>query len=451
MSELVLDVRLDGFDEPIGVLIRDDHARLAFVYYREYLLGAAPIPLSLSLPLSEEPYADAVCRAFFGNLLQERNDTLQHLMDRQGIARDDIASLLLHLGKDCPGAVSVLAQGSPAAKIPGNFQTDYAPLEIADVEQIVTALHEKEPLPAQMDDPSPIAGVQSKIAIAVLPSGKFALPIRNSGAPTTHILKVSSKRRRNETRLEAIAMALSVEFGVDTASSRNIELAGINCLLVERYDRLIDESGHVVRLHQEDFAQALGLPYSMKYERNGRANSKFDAKAIAAVINASANPARMRLQIITATVFDMLIGNVDAHAKNFSLLNRPDGTAVFSPRYDLVPTAMFEEFTDEFAYSIGAARHLAELTADDFDQFLQTLGIGNRSAQKRLRNQTTTAIAQFLASRIGLISDYGHNSLADLIASNIRHVCHAFDLDIPAPAQNRDMFAMRAGGWLLPS
>jgi serine/threonine-protein kinase HipA len=124
---------------------------MSFQYHHDYITNSAPINLSLSMPLREEPYTDEPCRAFFGNLLQERDDTMQRVMDREGIERDDIAGLLLHLGKDCPGAISVVAHRSPPAKVPGNFETDYEPLDDEAIERIVKALHEREPLP---DDPA---------------------------------------------------------------------------------------------------------------------------------------------------------------------------------------------------------------------------------------------------------------------------------------------------------
>ena len=107
----------------------------------------------------------------------------------------------------------------------------------------------------------------------------------------------------------------------------------------------------------------------MKYERNGREGAKFDARTIASIINASATPAVMREQIITATQFDLLIGNVDAHAKNFSLIHHRNGRVKFAPRYDLVPISLFDEFTDELAYHLGNATTFKEVTAANFDLF----------------------------------------------------------------------------------
>ncbi|TIL55465.1 MAG: type II toxin-antitoxin system HipA family toxin, partial [Mesorhizobium sp.] len=125
--------------------------------------------LSLSLPLAEEPYNDVITRAFFDNLLQERDGVLTDVMAREGIARDDIAGLLYHLGKDCAGALSVLPSGSPPTKVPGNYERDYLPIPPDRMIAIVKALNERKRLPDGTEDPSPLAGVQSKIALTVLP------------------------------------------------------------------------------------------------------------------------------------------------------------------------------------------------------------------------------------------------------------------------------------------
>jgi serine/threonine-protein kinase HipA len=451
MSELTLDVRLDGYDKPIGLLLRDEYGILSFYYHPEYLAARAPINLSLSMPLVGALFGDAACRAFFGNLLQERDDTIQRLMDKERIERDDIASLLLHLGKDCPGAISVLAHGAPPAKVPGNFASDYTPLSDGEIDRIVTALHEREPLPDEINDPSPIAGVQSKIALTLLPDQRLAQPLKDSGAPTTHILKVSNKNRPNETKLEAIAMQLSRSVGITTADAINLEIAGNNTLFVTRYDRALDQNGQIIRLHQEDFAQALGLPHTMKYQRDGRQDLRFDTRAISKIINASAVPAIMREQFITATVFDLMIGNVDAHAKNFSIIHHQNGSVEFAPRYDLVPTRMFEKFTEEFAYNIGAAKTFDELTAENFDKFLGELGIESKAAAKRLRNQITQTMGHKLAGHLEAVTNLGQKKFADLIASNIRHLFREFGLTTPDAAASRDTFSNRGGGWQLPS
>ena len=93
MAEFLLDVRLDGFSEPAGVLVRDANGALAFRYTPGHLRAQNPQPLSISLPLNDELFGDVVVRGFFDNLLQERDGALADVMAREGLARDDIAEI----------------------------------------------------------------------------------------------------------------------------------------------------------------------------------------------------------------------------------------------------------------------------------------------------------------------------------------------------------------------
>ena len=122
-----------------------------------YVSTPEAISLSLALPLTREPFEEAVTRPFFDNLLQERDGALFDIMAREGIARDDIAGLLVHLGKDCAGALSVLPAGSPPTKVPGDYERDYQRVADDRLIAIVEALHKRRRLPPGTDDPSPLA------------------------------------------------------------------------------------------------------------------------------------------------------------------------------------------------------------------------------------------------------------------------------------------------------
>lgn len=449
MEALALDVRLDSAQDPVGVLVRDQRGGLAFAYDEAYVSQPGAISLSLSLPLTREPFEEAVARPFFDNLLQERDGALSDIMAREGVARDDIAGLLFHLGKDCAGALSVLPAGSPPTKVPGDYENDYQRIEDDRLIAIVDSLHKRRRLPAGTDDPSPLAGMQSKIALTLLPDGSLAEPIPGSGAPTTHILKVPDQEHIRDASLEYEAMQLSHAAGFSTADVSLIPLAGIEVLLVTRFDRALDRDGRVVRIHQEDFAQALGLPSALKYERRGAPGRRFDVDAVRRILDATEDPAGEREFFIQATLFDLLVGNVDAHAKNFALLHEPGGRIRTAPRYDILPTRLDDTLTDELAYKIGEATTLDEISGDDFDFFLKTIGILSAAARQRLSKKYATDIANKLAEHLDRLGRSGQKPFADLIASNMRMLLGALDIDVPGPARDRDAYIGRAGGWLL--
>ncbi len=444
-----LDVRLDGFADPIASLSKDENSALSFAYATSYLDNQAAYPLSLSLPLTESAYEDARARPFFENLLQERDDTLRQLLDREGLNRDDVAGILYHLGKDCSGALSVLPEGSPPVKVPGDYAKDYLAIESDRLDEIVRSLHQRERLPDGTADPSPLAGVQSKIALTLLPDGAFAEPRPGSGAPTTHILKVPDRAHLEDPKLESEALNLSRLLRFETTDAAVLNFGGIEALVITRFDRSLSDDGKVIRVHQEDFAQALGLPASLKYERNGRPGRRFDAAGIARILDATVDPASEKRTFIANTLFDLMIGNVDGHAKNFGLLYEGSGRVRVTPRYDVMPTRIDPSFTDELAYSIGNATTLDDISSDDFDLFLNALGIASKPAQRRLRSGLSSEIAAELASELKRLDQAGMKRFADLIANNISVLLSAFDLKLPAGVAERDAYVERGGGWLI--
>lgn len=448
MADLRLDVRLDGFEDPSGMLTRDENGALTFVYTAQHLSLAGAMPVSLALPLTDEPYQEPKARAFFRNLLQEQDRALEHIRARENIAADDVAGLLLHLGKDCPGALSVVAEGADPVKVPGDFETDYEPISDQKLSEILTSLKERGRLPANTNDPSPLAGVQSKVALTLLPDETFASPKANSGAPTTHILKVQGENRYTAPKLEGATLNLAKACGLTTVEARVKAIGELDVLVVSRFDRFIGEDGKIYRVHQEDFAQALGLPPELKYERNANSRDRrFDLTAIRSVLDATRNPAKARDTFIALTLFDLLTGNVDGHAKNHAILHLGAGHIELAPRYDLNPTGLDDDLTDELAYNIGSARSLAEITAADLAVFLQALGVQSMRAQNRVLKRHLEVISATLARSLEPLTQNGMKNFADLIAQNMRQLLPVAGLDVPEQAANRDAFIVRAGGW----
>jgi serine/threonine-protein kinase HipA len=197
-------------------------------------------------------------RAFFDNLLQE-NASLEDVMARHGVDRSDIAGLLFHLGRDCPGAISCVPAGEGPGKSPGRFDEDYEFLPDAELARVMRSLRDNRRLPAETRDPSPLAGIQGKIAITRLPDGRFALPRHGSGVPTTHIIKLPRRGEESlvdqEDRLMRLARELEM---IEVADVGPLEIEDVRGLLITRFDRRIEDD-LIRRIHQEDFCQALGL------------------------------------------------------------------------------------------------------------------------------------------------------------------------------------------------
>lgn len=124
---------------------------------------------------------------------------------------------------------------------------------------------------------------------------------------------------------------------------------------------------------------------------------------------------------------------MDGHAKNFALLHEPSGRLRTAPRYDILPTRLHHTLIDELAYKIGEATTLDAITRDDFDVFLKIIGIPSAGARQRLTKRYAMEIASKLAEHRDRLGKDGQKPLADRIASNMRTLLGALDIEVPLP------------------
>ena len=127
------------------------------------------------------------------------------------------------------------------------------------------------------------------------------------------------------------------------AEARIHQGGGRRFLLVTRYDRQTDAHGNTTRLHQEDFCQALGVAPEMKYQNEGGPDLKACFDLLRHVTRPSAPQV---LRLLDCVAFNVLLGNHDAHAKNFSLLYAPpsyQSSPALAPLYDVLSTAVYPD------------------------------------------------------------------------------------------------------------
>lgn len=440
-----LDVYLADLPAPVGTLEALDNGSTRFQYDPSYAGQARATPLSLSLAVRTEAYGDVATRAFFENLLPE-NDQMRRLMELHGIDRGDFVALLEHLGADCPGALSCVPKGNGPVKNPGVLATDYTVLDAADVSEFVRRMANGEPLPDDVRDPSPVAGYQQKMALARLPDGVFALPRPGTGAPTTHILKVPRLAEGRDAELERAAAVLARQAGLFVVIPEVIKFGDHPALLSQRYDRRVAD-GVVSRLHQEDFAQALGLPARLKYERNGGDQRSFNAVAIHALLQRTAVPALAIREFLKLTLFNACVGNADNHAKNHSLLYSGGPAPRLAPAYDLLPTRLNPNLVAEMGFRIGTATTAEAIVALDMAILLRTFGLGDRAALRLSGND----FADLMIALDAAAADRNivPKDLDDLIGANLESLSAACGLELPLRV--RDHFQLAGGGWLAGS
>ena len=438
----VLDVYIEAAAQPIGKLVSGPDGEMSFQYVADDL----PHPISASLPVRDAPYGDVVTRGFFSNLLFE-NEMRDQVMQRHSLSERDIVGLLFHLGTDCPGSISCVPQGHGPGKRPGVLSTDYDPLggspRITDdlsgiteplavageLARIMASLRDSRRLPSDTNDPSPLAGVQGKIALTRLADGRLALPKPGSGAPTTHILKVPRADHMESVQKEHLATRVMSMIQTHPVAQTCVLGEGpLQGLLVARFDRRLDGE-HVQRIHQEDFCQALGLGERLKYERNGLPPRAFSAEAIGRLLAQTRVPGKARIAFFEITIGNILLGNSDNHAKNHALLytsQRP----VLAPAYDIHPV-LLENVTHEMSFRIGAVRMADDVTSADLNQFLQS--IGARGFSRPQMRRCAEMVEAALAAATDMPRPAGKR-LADVIHQQAHHLSMNAGLGIDVPA-----------------
>jgi len=371
-----LHVRL--FDRHVGELDISGEVRAPedwrFTYAPAYLAAAQPVALSASLPLRGEPFVGAVARNWFGNLLPE-GLVREAIAARLRIPPRDDFELLAAIGGECAGAVSLVP---PDAVAP---EAEQVALEL-DSALATQGDESGEASLALIGTPRrlSLAGAQDKIAVVLGADGSIRLPA--IGEITTHILKPDSLRLRGLRDFEAFGLALARAVGLPVASSSIVTVAGHKALLIERYDRQVGADGGLARLHQEDFCQALGYPGELKYEAGGGPSL---AQCANLVRQLRLGPPAVQA-LLDWVVFNAVIGNADAHAKNLALLCGMDGRRRVAPFYDLVPTiALPERLVDRRpALAIGDAARIDAVGAGDWRQFAEQAGYAARFVQRRV-------------------------------------------------------------------
>ena len=390
-------------DAIVGALTADRNGAMRFAYDGGWLADPAAPALSISLPKRPEPFPPRQCRPFFEGLLPEgaQRDAVASAL---GVSRANEFSLLERLGGEVAGALALW----PAGETPPRFEPAGPASALADDELAVllASLDTRPLLAGTRGLRLSLAGAQSKLPV-ILVAGRIGLPV--PGQPTTHILKPPIALFPATTENEAFAMRLAARLGLDAAPVEPYSAAGRACLLVTRYDRRQEPDGAVRRLHQEDFCQALGVVADRKYAADGGPGFR---QCFELVRRACSRPAVEVLKLLDAAIVQVLLGNADAHGKNYSLLHR-NGCVELAPLYDLLSTVAWPDLSPRFAMRIARRATLEELRRGDWDRFANGNGLGAPFVRRRVRELADLALARAPAVAAELAHpDLDENTLA---------------------------------------
>ena len=399
------------YDSQIVGLITTTETGPSFTYDASWAEIPNAFPVSLSMPIRSTTYDAGVLVPWLSNLLPE-GDALHSMGLNIGASIGDVLSFIEKVGRDTAGALSF---GQPSEV----YRPSYRPIPDADtLEQIINELPARPFLVGDEGVAMSLAGAQQKLPV-LYEAGRFSIPL--NGAPSTHILKPDNSKLFGSVQNEALCMILARRLGFAVAEATTGVAGQRSYLLVTRYDR-VQHQGRWYRLHQEDFCQALGRPPGAKYERNGsgvKGIALQDLFGIAArYCGASDN-----LRLLRAVILNVLLTNVDSHAKNYSLLFAGQQVSL-APLYDLMCGSAWGGITQNMAQSIGGQLRGSHVAGKNWSRMARTCGLseaGVRKAVKSLARGVSAEIGKAV-TEVQAMPAGGHPMLS-LFAEEIMRRC----------------------------
>jgi serine/threonine-protein kinase HipA len=361
----------------VGKLNIDKAMRMSFIYNDVYMEQKGP-SISLTIPLSVKQHEDSAVFPFIENLLPEGE--IRSLIQRQNkIEAGNFSRFIELLGGDVAGALSIQLEGNTP-----KFEDTIVDSELSyeGLSQLLLDIQDRpfnvSSQKGEVGNRLSLAGAQNKLPV-IRKGGKT---FETKDAPSTHIIKPARKDDRFKSLVynEYICMKAAKLASINTAEVSLLEVNDASgnesdALLIERYDRVRTNQSNTTkevtqRLQQEDLCQLCSIPSTMKYEVSGGPGFK---ELFSKINQFSLVPVKDDIEVFKRLIFSLVIGNYDAHAKNFSFLVSADGAISLSPAYDLVCTALYEDSDTTFAMLIGEAKDLESLNEGVFKQLFNII------------------------------------------------------------------------------
>jgi serine/threonine-protein kinase HipA len=397
----------------IGTLSLTEKRAFVFQYTDEWLDDPKALPLSIRLPLQKEPFPDEACRIFFANLLPE--GAVRSLIARKfGLSESNDFMLLRAIGGECAGAISLLPEGKEPPS-----GGDYIPLSHSELDGMIEHMAQTPLLVSKTEQRLSLAGAQQKLPV-FMRDGALYLPM--GGAPSSHIVKPGIPGYENIAANEAFCMRLAKKSGLPVPDV-DLQKGRYAVYIIERYDRRKDAEGNLVRIHQEDFCQALGSSHLEKYEAEGGPGFK---DCFSLLANHGTDPLVDKPNLLRWAVFNVLTGNCDAHAKNISLLITGDYR--LAPFYDLVCTRIYPHLSQKMAMKIGEENRPEWMFKRHWERFAADAGVSFKAVTSACEELGNLVPALCEATARELASDVDTNTLKKIqtyIVSSSRRLLKA--------------------------
>lgn len=368
-----------------GVLASTADQGVIFSYDDSYRTNKSNSALSISMPLSKKEYSQKECLPFFSGLLPE-GDVKRRVSDFLHVSESSTLKLLQELGGECAGMISILPENKNCS-VQKSYAFNNENYELLDDETLygfIKNINVRPLLKAKKELRLSLAGAQEKLPLVYFDK-KYYLP--KSDAPSTHIVKPSGDGELSTLSInEFVCMKLAQSCGLNVP---NVELKTINnttFLLEERYDRIVNKKS-IKRLHQEDFCQALGIMSDRKYQND---NGPDIAKIYSLIQKECTIPLLDTKEFLKYVIFNFIIGNCDAHGKNYSLLYEK-GSSKLSPIYDAICTLVYPSLTKKMSMKIGKHYEILKVTKQDFVELATSINLKSSIVLKML-DETITNI-----------------------------------------------------------
>lgn len=358
--------------------------------------------ISVTLPRIQRKHSGPEVRTFFENILPE--GLIRRTLARQiGTDEANVFGLLQHIGRDCAGAFSIGGPGNNGS---------YEELTKQQLKQLLNELP-VYPMGSREGRTSlSLAGAQNKLPL-FHKNGVYYLPIQ--GAASNCILKLPIPGFAHTVENEHFCLELGKEIGLPVVKSSILRLDGYCVLHVDRYDRQGSDF-HPKRLPQEDFCQMSALLSEIKYERDGGPSFADCARLIR---QHSMQPAKDLSLLVKWAIFNLCIGNNDAHAKNLSMLREGKGIRL-APFYDLLTTTYYgNRLLRRMAMRLGGKSQSFYLSHRRWCLFADSVNLPHKAVLKMLMS-STQGILKALESMEQNASQY--NIASTPFAHLVQHV-----------------------------
>jgi serine/threonine-protein kinase HipA len=356
-----------------GTLTRDRNG-LRFTYDSDYQNRPGATPISMSMPLQAPIHRAGVVTPWLWGLLPDNADVLERWARRFQVSVSSPFALLgTSVGEDCAGAVQFL-RPERADDVLGRPGT----VEWLNDDQVATRLGALRTDASAWLGPDftgqfSLAGAQAKTAL-FFDGSRWGVP--TGAAPTTHILKPAIAGLDDHDLNEHLCLDAAARAGLRVARTRIVRFAKVTAVVVTRYDRRRD-GDQVLRVHQEDLCQALGVTPSRKYQADGGPSPAAVARLLRDVVRPAAAADTALREFLDALVWNWLIGGTDAHAKNYSLLLAGDQVRL-APLYDvasMLPYDGVDELKLNMAMKLGGEYRLKSHSPSTWVKVAAELGL----------------------------------------------------------------------------